>query len=84
MKLLLDTHAFLWFIEDSPRLSSSARDLLESDSELLLSIASLWEIAIKISLGKLTLLEPFNQFIPEQLAQNGIQTSITVEHLTLV
>ncbi|WP_198406181.1 type II toxin-antitoxin system VapC family toxin [Parathermosynechococcus lividus] len=55
MKLLLDTHTFLWFINDSPELSSSAADLLESDVDLLLSTASLWEIAIKVSLNKLML-----------------------------
>lgn len=46
MKLLLDTHTFLWFIDDSPHLSSRAKNLLESDVELLISVASLWEIAI--------------------------------------
>lgn len=47
MKLLLDTHAFLWFIEDSPQLSADAKNLLESDVDLLISAASLWEIAVK-------------------------------------
>ena len=60
MRLLLDTHAFLWFIDDNPRLSSSAKTLLESDNDLLLSTVSLWEIAIKFSLGKLGLPEPFS------------------------
>ncbi len=55
MKLLLDTHTFLWFIEDSPRLSAEVKRLLESDVDLLISAASLWEIAIKISVGKLAL-----------------------------
>ncbi len=50
MKLLLDTHTFLWFIDDNPRLCVRAKSLLESDADLLLSIASLWEIAIKISI----------------------------------
>ena len=85
MRLLLDTHTFLWFIEDSPRLSAKAKNLLELDVELLLSTASLWEIAIKISLGKLTLMQPFKDFIPDQLAKNGIEElPIRVEHLTLV
>ena len=53
MKFLLDTHTFLWFIEDSPRLSAKAKNLLESDVDLLISVASLWEIAIKVSIGKL-------------------------------
>jgi PIN domain nuclease of toxin-antitoxin system len=59
MKLLLDTHTFLWFIEDNPRLSVSAKAWLESDADLLLSVACLWEISIKVSIGKLTLAQPF-------------------------
>lgn len=58
MKLLLDTHTFLWFIDDSPLLSAKGKTLLEADNELLLSIGSLWEIAIKLCLGKLTVVMP--------------------------
>ena len=85
MKLLLDTHAFLWFIEDNPRLSVQAKALLESDVELLISTASLWEIAIKTSIGKLTLAQPFEVFIPKQLEMNLI-TILPVElaHLAIV
>ncbi len=55
MRLLLDTHAFLWFIMGSPHLSGNARALIEDVSnEKSLSVASLWEIAIKLSLRKLT------------------------------
>ncbi len=85
MKLLLDTHTFLWFINDSPELSSSAADLLESDVDLLLSTASLWEIAIKVSLNKLTLPNNYERFIPQQLTLNNIEIlTITFEHLTVV
>ncbi|HEX8846291.1 MAG TPA: type II toxin-antitoxin system VapC family toxin [Pyrinomonadaceae bacterium] len=73
MKLLLDTHTFLWFIEDNPRLSVQAKNLLESDADLLLSIACLWEISIKVSTGKLSLAQPFNIFLPQQLAENDIE-----------
>jgi PIN domain nuclease of toxin-antitoxin system len=53
MKLLLDTHLLLWAANDSSRLSADARRLLEDpDSELLFSVASLWEIAIKSGLGR--------------------------------
>ena len=52
MKVLLDTHAFLWFIEDSPKLSASARSVIEDGLNApLLSVASLWEMAIKDQLG---------------------------------
>lgn len=85
MKILLDTHTFLWFINDSPELSSSAADLLESDVDLLLSTASLWEIAIKVSLNKLTLPDSYEQFIPQQITLNNIEIlTITFEHLTVV
>jgi PIN domain nuclease of toxin-antitoxin system len=85
MRLLLDTHAFLWFIDDSPRLSARAKTLLESDAELLLSAASLWEIAIKVSLGKLTLAQSFDTFLPEQLTKNGVEVlPISLAHLAAV
>jgi PIN domain nuclease of toxin-antitoxin system len=85
MKLLLDTHAFLWFIEDNPRLSAQAKALLESDAELLLSIASLWEIAIKTSLGKLTIAQPYDTFIPQQLELNAATIlPISLAHLAVV
>ncbi len=85
MKLLLDTHSFLWFIEDSPRLSAKVKNLLESETDLLISAASLWEIAIKMSIGKLSLTQPFELFIPNQLASNAIEVlPIAVEHLALL
>ncbi len=60
MRVLLDTHAFLWFVVGNPRFSTRARQVVEDqDTESLFSIASVWEIAIKVSLGKLTLHVPF-------------------------
>lgn len=86
MKLLLDTHAFLWFIMGSPNLSSDARALIEDEgNEKFLSIASSWEMAIKVSIGKLALSAPFDVLIPEQLSLNGIGVlNITVEHTAVV
>ena len=85
MRLLLDTHTFLWFIDDNPRLSSEAKSLLESDNDLLLSTASLWEIAIKFSLGKLGLPEPFEPFVRYQLSVNAIDVlQIDTAHLSVV
>ncbi len=72
MNVLIDTHTFLWFVNDDPQLSASAAALLEGDNTVLLSMASLWEIAIKVSIGKLALPQPFDVFIPEQLALNDI------------
>ncbi len=68
MRLLLDTHSFLWFIGGDTSLSARARSLIEDDrNEVFLSIASLWEIAIKVSLGKLRLEQPFDLLIPQRL-----------------
>jgi PIN domain nuclease of toxin-antitoxin system len=83
MNVLLDTHAFLWFIEGSPRLSDSARELIRDPAtELFMSVASLWEIAIKASIGRLPLLQPFEILIPDQLARHEISViPIEVSHL---
>jgi PIN domain nuclease of toxin-antitoxin system len=84
MKVLLDTHTFLWFVMGSANLSDNARSLIENPAnEMLLSIASLWEIAIKASLGKVTLATPFADLIPAQLTLNGIALlNIRVDHLS--
>ena len=86
MKLLLDTHAFLWFIMGSANLSDKGRALIEDPSnENLLSVASLWEMAIKVSLGKLTLFAPFADLIPSQLNLNGIGLlNIGIDHVSLL
>ena len=85
MRILIDTHIFLRFINNDSQLSLTAKIPLESDVELLLSVVSLWEIAIKVSTGKMTLPKPFEIFIPEQLQQNEITVlPIETEHLTYV
>jgi PIN domain nuclease of toxin-antitoxin system len=83
MKVLLDTHAFLWFVNDDPQLSLAAKTLMESEVDLLLSVASLWEISIKVGIGKLDLPKLFDVFIPEQLEHNEIELlQIELKHLT--
>lgn len=73
MRILLDTQAFLWLIADAPALSRRARALFaKPGNEFLLSLASLWEMAIKLSLGKLRLDEPMATFIPRQMQENAI------------
>ena len=73
MNYLLDTHTFLWFIAGDNQLSRTARKQIENPSNLsFLSIVRFWEIAIKFSLGRLTLHQPFEELFPEQLAINGI------------
>ena len=86
MRVLLDTNSFLWFISGSNRLSIDAqRFIADLDNQLVLSLASLWEIAIKISIGKLELLQPFDQLIPQQLKENDIHVMpIELSHLTKI
>jgi PIN domain nuclease of toxin-antitoxin system len=86
VNILLDTHVFLWFIAENPRLSEPARVLIEAeDSQPFLSMASLWEIAIKISLGKLHLERSYEAFIPQQLALNGIGIlNFSLEHIAAI
>ena len=82
MKILADTHTFLWFVTDAPQLSAKAKMILEAqDTDRFFSIASVWEIAIKTSLGKLTLRKPLEEFLPEQLAANRFTLlNIAAEH----
>ena len=85
MKLLLDTHAFLWFIDDSPALGTRGKALLEADNELFLRVGSLWEIAVKLRLGKLTVAMATESLMTEQLTANNIEIlPISVPHLVQV
>lgn len=71
MKLLLNTHAFLWFVMDSPKISERAASLIESaENDVYLSVASVWEMAIKVSIGKLRIDERFEDFIMPELESN--------------
>ncbi len=86
MTLLLDTHAFLWFCQDDPQLSTTAKALIEDASNRkLLSVASCWEIAIKAGLRKLKLGEPSAAYIPAALSRTGIELlPISLAHATAV
>jgi PIN domain nuclease of toxin-antitoxin system len=72
LRLLLDTHALLWFALSDPQLSSSATSLImDPANEKLVSPASYWEIAIKISVGKYALSKPYEVFMTEAIDKNG-------------
>jgi PIN domain nuclease of toxin-antitoxin system len=74
VRLLLDTHAMYWYIEDGPQLSDTARILIQDASnEILISPASYWEIAIKISIGRWRLNRPYEEFMDLGLNQYGFQ-----------
>jgi len=79
VKALLDTHAFLWWIADDPKLSARARERIASgDNAIYLSAASAWELAIKARLGRLTVHEPLEAFVSQQLSLNGF-TALPVQ-----
>jgi PIN domain nuclease of toxin-antitoxin system len=73
MRLLLDTHALLWFVWGHANLSATARSLMtDPRNPLLLSAASIWEIAIKVTIGKLTLADPYDVFMNQAIHTTGL------------
>lgn len=74
MRLLLDTHTFLWFLLNDPQLSTRARDLIvDPDNDIEVSPATYWEIAIKISIRKYELPEPYEVFIEREIVTNDFR-----------
>lgn len=81
MKVLLDTHTFLWAVTDEWRLSANVRRLLGS-AELWWSVASVWEAITKVQIGKLSLPEPSGAFLTSELASNGVRIlPVTLDHV---
>ena len=71
---MLDTHVFLWWISDSPKLSDLAREpIADEHNELVFSVVSAWEIAIKIGVGKLELPDTPEKFVTAQLFRNDLE-----------
>ena len=65
MKVLLDTHAFLWYLLGDPNLSLKSKNIIDTKENLYFSIVSLWEIAIKINIGKLQIYRPIEDLSKE-------------------
>lgn len=86
MRLILDTHTFIWFVIDSPKLSANVKSQIEDENnEKLISAASIWEIAIKQSTGKLYFGLPFRVLIEQQLSANSIELlNINLDHIEVV
>ena len=86
MRLLLDSHTLLWWVRDDPALRKRARTLIaDPANECYVSHASAWEMAIKASLGKLTLPSTVERFVVDQCEINGFRLlPITLAHIALV
>ncbi|OWY65038.1 PIN domain nuclease [cyanobacterium TDX16] len=83
MRFLLDTHTFIWYVTDEGKISTLVLELI--NNEILLSTASIWEMAIKQSLGKLSFNLPFEVFIIQQISLNKFDLlEIKIDHLTVV
>ena len=86
MRLLLDTHTFLWYTATPANLSTAALSILnDPNNDVLLSMASAWEMSIKAALGKLGLSQKVVPFVQDQIALNGFQLlPISLDHVALV
>jgi PIN domain nuclease of toxin-antitoxin system len=82
MNVLIDTQSFIWFIEDDAKMPIKIKNFMNNkDNVLLLSIASLWEITIKMSIGKLKMQKNINDLIKDILEDGFKILSIKPEHL---
>jgi PIN domain nuclease of toxin-antitoxin system len=86
VRLLLDSHTLLWFVEDDPQMPDPVKELIEDEQhDKYVSVASVWELAIKVGLGKLTLAKPIEIYLPEVVEQNGfLILPVTTPHALLV
>jgi PIN domain nuclease of toxin-antitoxin system len=86
MKLLLDAHTFLWFVWDDVQLTNSAKELITNPAnQKFVSAAICWEIAIKMSIGKLDLGEPYRPFMHREIARNNFDIlPMSVDHAAAV
>jgi PIN domain nuclease of toxin-antitoxin system len=86
MRLLLDTHIFLWYVGGDQRVSLELRETISNAEAVYLSVASVWEATIKHQVGKLPLPEPPHPWLSEQRERHGIESlaidEATVAHLS--
>jgi PIN domain nuclease of toxin-antitoxin system len=82
MKVLLDTHTFLWAIAEDGKLSRRAQQIYTGPNDLWLSVASVWEILIKVRAGQLPLPKPSGPYLLKELAKNRIEVlPIALDHV---
>jgi PIN domain nuclease of toxin-antitoxin system len=86
MNALLDTHTFLWWVMDAPQLSETAKTFIANpDNKLLFSVASAWEIIIKVNTGKLNIPEEVGTYITNRLIENRFEVlGIELAHVLQV
>lgn len=81
MKILLDTHTLLWGLGDADRLSARARQAI-AVSERFWSLASIWEVLIKVRSGKLRMPHPVGDYLTSQMSANGVSLlPVRLEHV---
>ncbi|MBI9038178.1 MAG: type II toxin-antitoxin system VapC family toxin [Bacteroidales bacterium] len=81
MDILLDTHILLWHLSDNPKLKKEKSKIIENpENRIFFSLISLWEIAIKTSIGKLEITQPIDSLIPEEIIVLGLK----IEHIQQV
>jgi PIN domain nuclease of toxin-antitoxin system len=83
MRLLLDTHAFIWFVDGNSKLSSAARAAIDDVSNAVyLSVASAWELAILVSLKRITLQRTVKEYVAVYTEKNAIDLlPVTLDHI---
>lgn len=81
---LLDTHSLLWWWTDAERLSGAARAAIESDDRIVVSAASIWEIAIKTASGRLDVIEDFQRDYRPLMSRNGFETLVMTDDHALM
>ncbi len=82
MKYLFDTHVFIWYALGDERLSPRAKDLIDSRHDRFISMANIWEIAIKVNIGHLEFKEPFEKVLTDQFRINDYKLlNIKLQHL---
>lgn len=85
MRYMLDTHTLIWFFEKNPRISSKAQSIMDDKNNIVhVSIASLWEIAIKVSLGKLDISLTTDELLERIDEEDFLMVNILSEHLRIV
>jgi PIN domain nuclease of toxin-antitoxin system len=86
MRLLIDAHTFLWFVWDDLQLGTNARALIVNPTnQKLISTVTYWEIAIKVSIGKLDLGEPYRAFMHREINRNNFDIlPVSVDHAAAV